>query len=58
MAIETSTPVKLLTLGGQKYLVVSDISQVFKEILAELKINNAYLKEIVGETLTMVDVED
>ena len=57
MPIVTSSPVQLLTLGGQKYLVISDINKVFQEILLQLKINNAYLKEIVGEKLTESDVE-
>ena len=32
--------------------------QIFSEILRELKINNAYLREIVGEKLTEIDMED
>ncbi len=31
---------------------------IYAEILKELKINNAYLQEIVGEKLTEIDLED
>jgi len=40
------------TKGGQKYIFVTDTSGVFKEMLQQLKINNAHLSILTGEHLT------
>jgi len=44
-------------IGNREYLAIEDVGGIFKLILIELKINNAYLKEIVGEKLTEIDTE-
>ena len=43
------------TKGSQKYIFVSDAQQLFKEILIELRINNQYLKQIVGQSNEVVE---
>jgi len=43
--------------GGQKYIFVSDINELFYEILVELKIANAHLEIVSSEKITRKDIK-
>ena len=53
-------PQELITTGGEKRTQVFDqiVADLLRDILTQLKIQNAYLQVVVGEKLTELDMED
>ena len=49
---------KAIDITDEGKLKVEENLNVLNEILVQLKINNAYMEQIIGEKLTTLDIEE
>ena len=52
-----AVPVGIVGIGNDELKVSETFSHLLKEILVELKINNEYLAEILGDRITEIDIK-